>query len=86
LGGAAAYWRALNVQKRSLVICSEFALPACLGWPVYGGQLELRFGSSRSEAFFRKQSTVEAAHRHSASITSRQMLAEPEHLYCVDTT
>jgi hypothetical protein len=42
--------------------------------------IELRFGSSRPEAFFRKQSTVEAANRHSASITSRQMLAEPEHL------
>ena len=42
--------------------------------------IELCFGSSRPEAFFRKQSTVEAANRHSASITSRQMLAEPEHL------
>jgi hypothetical protein len=41
-------------HNRPLVIRSEFLPLDRLGWLVYGGQVELRFGSSRPEADGRK--------------------------------
>ena len=76
-------------HNRPLVIRSEFLPLARLGWLVYGGQFELRFGSSRPGAVlrpvFRLQSLLESVGsliRGPAAGTTPNVVVPSRHDHC----